>query len=174
MGLLKLLPFALLIVPLAEIGMFILVGGLIGMFPTIGLVIATAITGATLLRIHGLKQLDAIRRQVEQGRLPGRDIAHGAMMLVAGVLLLTPGFITDTLGFLLFVPGVREALYRFLAARIRFVTPDTAGDGGRTRDPFGRGERTIDLGDDEWTDEQAPDGRRGEPRNGPAAWRKPG
>jgi UPF0716 protein FxsA len=173
MGLVKLLPFALLIVPLAEIGMFILVGGLIGVLPTIALVLLTAVTGATLLRIHGLKQLEAIRAQVAEGRLPGRDIAHGAMMLVAGVLLLTPGFITDTLGFLLFVPLVRDAVYRFLAARIRIVTPQAMGGNGGEARPSARGERTIDLEEDEWRADDAGRASKGDAGNGASPWRKP-
>jgi UPF0716 protein FxsA len=174
MGLIKLLPFALLIVPVAEIGVFLLVGGWIGVLPTIALVLITAVTGATLLRIHGLRQLDVIRVQFADGRLPGRDIAHGAMMLVAGVLLLTPGFITDTLGFLLFVPAVRDALYRFLGARIRIITPEAMGGFGEaTHGPGGR-EHVVDLEADEWRDENADNGRRGDPGGGGSPWRKPG
>jgi UPF0716 protein FxsA len=172
MGLIKLLPFALLVVPLAEIGVFILVGGMIGVLPTIALVLVTAVTGATLLRVNGVRQLAAIQRQLAAGSLPGREIAHGAMMLVAGVLLLTPGFITDTLGLLLFVPAVRTAIYAFLAARIRFATP--AGgfgqDHGRAGPGAGDG-AVIDLGEAEWRDESGGPAR---PRaEEPSPWRKP-
>ncbi|NJR13648.1 MAG: FxsA family protein [Phyllobacteriaceae bacterium] len=125
MGLIRLLPFALLAVPLAEIAMFILVGNAIGVLPTIGLVIVTAVCGATLLRVQGMAQLTRIQRDMAAGGLPTRQLVHGAMMVVAGILLLTPGFITDTLGLMLFIPAVREAVFGFLAARIRFATPSS-------------------------------------------------
>jgi UPF0716 protein FxsA len=121
---LRYLPFLMLIVPVTEIAVFILVGQWIGVLPTIALVILTAITGATLLRHQGLGLALKIRSEMEAGRAPGRDLANGAMMLVAGVLLLTPGFVTDTLGFLLFVPQVRDRVFAFLAKRMTFVMPN--------------------------------------------------
>jgi UPF0716 protein FxsA len=157
------------VVPLAEIGVFILVGGVIGVLPTIALVLVTAVTGATLLRVNGVRQLAAIQRQVAAGSLPGRDIAHGAMMLVAGVLLLTPGFITDTLGLLLFVPAIRNAIYGFLAARIRFAAPPPAfGQGFGAPHADGA---TIDLGENEWRDDGEGPSRAGSAD--PSTWRKP-
>lgn len=131
---LRYLPFLMLIVPLTEIIVFIIVGQWIGVFPTIALVILTAVTGASLLRHQGLGLALKIRSEIEAGRAPGRDLANGAMMLVAGVLLLTPGFVTDTLGFLLFVPQVRDKVFAFLAKRVKFSTPQQRSD-------------TIDLDD---------------------------
>ena len=134
---LRFLPFLMLIVPITEIAVFILVGQFIGVLPTIALVILTAVLGAGLLRHQGMGLAMKVRSEMEAGRVPGRDLANGAMMLVAGVLLLTPGFVTDTLGFLLFIPQVRARVFEFLAKRIKFVTPD---QGARSYDSS-----TIDL-----------------------------
>ncbi|MEL7215741.1 MAG: FxsA family protein [Pseudomonadota bacterium] len=112
---------ALMIVPLIEIGLFIEVGGLIGLWPTILIVIATALLGSVLLRAQGL---DALRR-VQNSLSPEGDgdpvtpLAHGAMILVAGVVLLTPGFFTDAIGFALLVPAVRSFVIRRVGARMR-------------------------------------------------------
>jgi UPF0716 protein FxsA len=125
--LLRFLPFIMLIVPLMEIAVFILVGQQIGVVPTILLVIATAILGATLLRHQGLALAMKVKGELEAGRAPARDLAHGAMMIAAGVLLLTPGFVTDTLGFLLFVPFIRDRIFAFLADRIKTAAAMQAG-----------------------------------------------
>lgn len=118
---LPVLPFILLAVPLAEIATFVLVGSKIGVLPTIGLVIVTAIAGATLLRVQGLGTLARIRAQMDRGEMPGRDLVHGLMIMVAGVLLLMPGFITDTLGLLLFIPAIRDRVWRLMRDRILFT-----------------------------------------------------
>lgn len=134
----SIIPFLLLIIPLAEIGAFIVIGGQIGVWWTLLMVFATAIGGSILLRIQGFGLVNRIRAEVDAGRVPGRDLVHGVMILVAGVLLLTPGFITDAMGFALFVPQLRDALWRFARTRIRFQTvtmggaerPPETGDGG--------------------------------------------
>ena len=135
---LRYLPFLMLIVPITEIAVFIVVGQWIGVVPTIALVILTAITGASLLRHQGLGLALKIRSEMEAGRVPGRDLANGAMMLVAGVLLLTPGFVTDTLGFLLFIPQIRTCVFEFLAKRVKFVSP-------QQNQQYRGGSSTIDL-----------------------------
>ena len=111
--------FALLVaVPIIEIALFIQVGGVIGLFPTLAIVIATALAGTVLLRRQGLATLSKLQSSVAEGRNPMNPIAHGAMILVSGVLLLTPGFFTDAVGLLLLVPGVRAALIKAGAARM--------------------------------------------------------
>lgn len=111
----RILPILLLVVPVIEIAVFILVGGEIGVGWTIALILATAILGTILLRQQGFGVLAEIRNDVNAGRLPAQPMAHGVLIIVAGVLLLTPGFVTDALGFLLFVPGVRRWIWRVLA-----------------------------------------------------------
>ncbi|MCP4073211.1 MAG: membrane protein FxsA [Hyphomicrobiales bacterium] len=112
------LPFVLLIVPIMEIAVFVVVGGKIGALWTIGLVLLTAVMGSILLRIEGFRTFVQIRDKLNAGQIPGEELAKGAMILVAGVLLLTPGFITDGIGFALFMPFVRKLIWVFLANRI--------------------------------------------------------
>lgn len=133
----SLIPFLLLVIPMAEIAMFILVGSQIGILPTLGLIVLTAIIGSILLRVQGLGILQRIAAETRAGRVPGRELIHGAMILVAGVLLLTPGFVTDTLGFLLFIPRLREAGWRLLRNRITIIaTNQAAGFRSDSGSPF--------------------------------------
>ena len=83
----SLIPFALLIIPLLEIGVFIAVGSQIGVFATLGMVVLTAIIGSILLRVQGFGLLTRMRSEIDQNRVPGRDLVHGVMILVAGILL---------------------------------------------------------------------------------------
>ena len=106
--------FLLLVaVPIIEIALFIEVGGWLGTWPTIGIVILTALIGSMLLRRQGLKALGDVQGRLRSGDDPGELLADGAMILVAGVLLLTPGFFTDAVGFLLLVPGIRKWIYNW-------------------------------------------------------------
>lgn len=108
-----------LAVPLIEIALFIQVGGLIGLWPTLGIVILTAMLGTWLVRTQGSLAISQLRGTFRDLRDPTEPLAHGAMILLAGALLLTPGFFTDAMGFLLLAPPVRRAVYRFLKARIK-------------------------------------------------------
>jgi len=106
-------------VPLIEIALFIQVGGLIGLWPTLGIVVLTAILGTWLVRSQGLSELNRLRTSFQDLRDPTEPLAHGAMILVSGALLLTPGFFTDAVGFALLTPPVRHAILRYIRARIR-------------------------------------------------------
>ncbi|MEC9432879.1 MAG: FxsA family protein [Pseudomonadota bacterium] len=111
--------FALFVaVPIIEIALFIQVGGLIGLWPTLAIVLLTAFAGTALMRAEGRGAMAALQRSVAQGDDPSGPIAHGAMILVAGVLLLTPGFFTDAMGLALLLPPVRAALIAWGAARL--------------------------------------------------------
>lgn len=106
-----LLVLALLIgIPLIEIALFIEVGGLIGLWPTIATVILTALIGTALLRQQGMATLQRAQAEMAAQRMPVRELFDGACLLVAGVLLLTPGFLTDAAGFILLVPPLRRLL----------------------------------------------------------------
>jgi len=102
--------------PILEITVLLKVGGLIGFFPTVALVILTAAIGTMLLRAQGLSTLQRARDSLSHGEIPMREVFDGACLLVGGALLLTPGFVTDTLGFLLLLPPIRGAV---LTALIR-------------------------------------------------------
>lgn len=142
--------------------MFVLVGGQIGVLATIGLVLLTATTGMFLLRHQGFGVLTRIRAALDQGEAPAREMVHGVMIAMAGLLLLTPGFITDSLGLLLFVPTVRERVWSFLRRNITVVGVGGVGMTGAGRPRRERGP-TIDLD---------PEDYRGEPDPG-SPWRGP-
>ncbi len=101
-------------VPIVEIAVFIRVGDSIGLWPTLGTVVLTAIVGTVLLRHQGWNTLARVRDSLEKGLFPMAELFDGLCLLVAGALLLTPGFVTDSVGLLLFVPGFRSVLRRFL------------------------------------------------------------
>lgn len=120
---------ALVGIPLIEIGLFIEVGGLIGLWPTLGIVVLTALVGTLLLRAQGTAAWLTLQRRLAAGDDPSGALAHGALILVAGIVLLTPGFFTDAVGLALLLPPVRAAVIRFLASRVHVV--GTAGGDGR-------------------------------------------
>jgi len=138
-------------VPLAEISVFVLVGGQIGVLATLGLVLVTAVAGAILLRIQGFGIMERIRQTLEARQVPGREMVHGVMIMIAGVLLLTPGFVTDTCGFLLFVPAIRDMAWRFLRDRIVVQTVQTRGPGQAPGRGPSQGGPTIDLDDEDYS-----------------------
>ncbi len=104
-------------VPLIEIAVFIQVGGLLGLWPTLLIVVLTAVAGTALLRRQGLATLRRAQQNVSNGELPVAEIFDAVCLLVAGALLLTPGFVTDGIGAVLLVPALRAALRRSLAKR---------------------------------------------------------
>ena len=122
---LKLLILLFIFVPLTEIYLLLQIGTYIGAVPTLGLVVLTAVIGAFLLRIQGLMTLAKIRQSMDQGELPAGSLVEGLILLVAGVLLLTPSFFTDLLGFACLVPRVRQGLAALLIRRffVRHVRP---------------------------------------------------
>ncbi len=112
MGLILFVIFIL--IPLIEIGLFVAIGGLIGVVPTMASVVLTALLGSALLRQQGLSTWRDAQTQMQAGHIPLDSVIHGVGLLIAGILLLTPGFFTDAIGFLLFVPPFRLALGRAL------------------------------------------------------------
>lgn len=104
--------------PLLEVAVFIQVGGAIGVWPTIAATVATALAGSLLLRAQGLATLMRARAQMDQGQLPAREMFEGVCLVLAGALLLVPGFVTDVIGLLLFVPPLRELLRLVIARHI--------------------------------------------------------
>lgn len=146
-----------LAIPLIEIALFIQVGGVIGLPWTLAIVILTAVAGTYLVRSQGLMALSQIRGSFERLDNPAEPLAHGAMILFSGALLLTPGFFTDGVGFALLLPPVRAALFRFLRSRVN-VQSMAFGSPPRPSD-----DTTIDG-----TYEEVPP----QPRDGPSGWTK--
>ena len=110
---------AFLLVPLIEIGLFIQIGGLIGLWPTLGIVILTAILGTYLVKSQGVSAINNLRGSFSRLEDPSEHLAHGAMILIAGALLLTPGFFTDGVGFALLAPPIRSALIGYMRKHIK-------------------------------------------------------
>jgi UPF0716 protein FxsA len=106
-------------IPLIEIALFIQIGGAIGLGSTLLVVVLTALLGTFLVRNQGRIALANLQRSFSELNDPTEPLAHGAMILVSGALLLTPGFFTDAVGFALLIPPVREAVYRYLRGRVR-------------------------------------------------------
>lgn len=114
MGILFLLFVA---IPITEIALFIYVGGEIGLLATLVAIVLTAAIGSALVSRQGAAALADVRAAFFSARFPGRELAHGAMIVVAGAFLVTPGFLTDGIGFLLLIPPVREAARRAVVSR---------------------------------------------------------
>lgn len=115
------LPFLVLlfvVVPIAELYVIIQVGQAVGALNTIAILVAVSIAGAWLVKREGLSVMRRFRRQVEAGAVPGKEVADGVMIMLAGALLLTPGFLSDVLGILLLLPPVRAVVRATLLARL--------------------------------------------------------
>jgi UPF0716 protein FxsA len=116
-------------IPLVEIIVLLQVGNAIGVLPTVAMVVLTAVLGAGLIRAQGIATLGRVRLELERGELPAVGIIEAAMLLVAGALLLTPGFVTDAIGFLILVPPLRRrVIHDFLLRRV-VTTGTTPGPG---------------------------------------------
>jgi UPF0716 protein FxsA len=122
---------AFLLVPIAEIYVLIKVGSVIGAFPTIALVVFTAVLGSILIRAQGLATLARVRTSMARGEVPAMELVEGVCLLVAGALLLTPGFVTDSIGFMLLIPTLRRNM--ILAVLERGVLRAATGVGASAR-----------------------------------------
>ena len=105
------------VTPIIEIALFLTIGDRIGIPTTLAIVVVTAIVGASLVSRQGRTEYAALQASVLRGSVPTKELAHGAKILVAGALLLTPGFLTDGVGFSLLVPQVRESLRSWFGRR---------------------------------------------------------
>lgn len=109
------LVLAFIVIPILEIIVFIQAGQLIGLWPTVAGVVLTAVIGAALVRHQGLSTIASAQRSLNEGRFPVEEVFDGLCLVLAGAFLITPGFVTDTVGFLLLVPPLRAALRHGLA-----------------------------------------------------------
>ncbi len=134
---------AFIAVPMIEIALFIQVGGIIGIWWTLLIVLATAVTGSYLVRNQGLREIANLQRSFSELNDPTEPLANGAMILFAGALLLTPGFFTDIVGLSLLVPGVRRASFAWAKSRVK-VQSFTMGTTGQPPRQQETGDRVID------------------------------
>jgi len=136
-----------IVVPIVELYVIIQVGQLIGVWPTLALLLADALLGSLLLRHQGRSAWRRFNAALAERRFPGREAADGVMIAVGGTLLLTPGFITDVFGFLLLVPPTRALARRLLRGYMarRFVVVGVGGAGGGTHPRQGSAGRPYDF-----------------------------
>lgn len=158
---------AFLAVPLIEIALFIQVGGAIGLFSTLAVVILTAILGTFLVRTQGAMALNNLRSSFSQMGDPTEPLAHGAMILFSGALLLTPGFFTDAVGFALLVPAVRTGVFKYLRSRMKVQQfhMGAGGPGHGPQSPRSPRDTIIDADFEDVTPTR-------DPNAGPSGWTK--
>ncbi len=135
-------------VPIIEFYLFWTVGQEIGLPATFATIVLTGILGAWLTKKQGLRTLERYRKAASEGRIPHVEVMDGLMILVAGAVLLTPGFLTDAMGFALLLPPVRAVvrakLGRYLSDKVKIVTPSPPGQSPPSGDAGAR-ERIIDA-----------------------------
>lgn len=154
--------FALFVlIPIIEISLFVTVGGAIGLWPTLFIVFGSALLGSVLMRSQGQQAMKRLQASFDQQQDPSEPLADGAMILIAGMLLIAPGFFTDTLGLLLLLPPVRHKVFTYLRSRVnvqgaQFSMRSGFGPG------FGASRGDVIDGDFE---EVTP-----RPRTGPSKW----
>lgn len=158
---------AFIAIPMIEIALFIQVGGAIGLWYTLAIVLITAVLGTWLVRTQGAMALGNLRTSFSDLQDPTEPLVHGAMILFAGALLLTPGFFTDGVGFALLVPAFRQAAYQFIRSRVKIQSFDAHGGPQQRQHPSAH-HPTGDVIDGEYEEiEEIP--RR---TKGPSGWTK--
>lgn len=109
--------FLFIVVPAVELALLVEVGSRIGTLATLAIIVATGVLGAAVARHQGLRTVRAIQDEIARGELPAGSLVDGVIILLAGALLITPGILTDAVGFLFLVPGLRAAAKRMLQRR---------------------------------------------------------
>lgn len=152
------MPFLIILIflgiPILEIAVFIQAGNVFGLWPTLAAIVVTAVVGAALIRAQGMAALQRARQSLARDRIPVAEVFTGICLLIAGALLLTPGFVTDTVGFLLLVPPLRAVLGKWiLAAALRSRNARVWIDGEEIIPPrHEQGERPADAIDVDFTE----------------------
>jgi UPF0716 protein FxsA len=123
-----------IVVPIVELYVIIQIGSLIGVWPTIALLLADAILGSMLLRQQGRGAWRRFNAALAERRFPGREVADGLLIAIGGTLLLTPGFVTDIFGLIFLIPPTRAIVRRLMSGFVtrRFVIVGAPGSAGRT------------------------------------------
>ncbi|MGM0442240.1 MAG: FxsA family protein [Elusimicrobiota bacterium] len=107
------------VIPLTELALLIKIGQYIGVFYTILIVLITGVVGASLARVQGFLVLKKINRELSQGIMPSDHLFDGALILVGGVTLLTPGFLTDFAGFMVLIPATRDIIKKLIKRKVK-------------------------------------------------------
>lgn len=148
---------AFIAVPIIEIALFIQIGGFLGLFPTLAIVVLTAIAGTYLVRAQGLSVLSQLQSRFREMNDPSEPLAHGAMILFSGALLLTPGFFTDFIGFLLLIPNVRATVFQKVKERINIQKANFETQFSSSQNIYeGEFEPVTNLENSPWANESKP------------------
>ncbi|WP_420934259.1 FxsA family protein [Alteromonas sp. A081] len=143
------------VLPILEIALLVNVGSIIGGWNTIGIVILTAFIGSYFVKREGISTLQTAQAKMQRNEMPGKELVEGLMLVVAGVLLVTPGFITDILGFMFVLPGTRHLLAAQVSKhmKMRVVIPSGGPSGANAggfnahgqQNPFGSNGSPFDT-----------------------------
>lgn len=143
------MPFLVLLfilVPTLELILLIKLGSVVGVLPTVAIVFFTAVLGASLLRREGFSTLMKARQRMDSGQVPANELVEGALLVMSGAFLLTPGFITDTVGFACLVPSLRRQMAAAILKRVTLqmgsvaMTTSASGPAAQSRDNVIEGE----------------------------------
>jgi len=166
----RILLIAFVVMPLIEIAVLIQVGSWLGLWPTLGLIVLTAIIGTWMLRQQGFAVMARAQQQLAEGSIPFGEVFEGFCLVIAGALLLTPGFVTDLIGGSLLLPPVRAWLYRTFGGRLREAAMSGVHPPGSEPHPDRQGETKgrgpVLDGDFEAVDPKAGDPKAGDPKAG--------
>ena len=128
-----------ILVPTAELYLFMKIGSRLGLGPTLAIIIVTAVLGASLTKSQGRRAIEKFQAATTAGRMPAKEAIDGLMILLAGAVLITPGFLTDTVGFLLLVPSFRAIVAGYagkrLKGKIQVVTPGMPNQSAQEQKP---------------------------------------
>ncbi|KQV72959.1 FxsA family protein [Rhizobium sp. Root1220] len=148
---LKILPAFLLLLPLGEIAGFVLVGRALGLWPTLALVMLSFIFGMALLKRQGIGILRRMSAEGRTGAMPGRELLRPAMLVIASLLLIVPGFITDILAILIFIPAVRDLAWKYISRRFVVVGQPKGFSGSSQRSDRGSPDiKVVDLDEEDY------------------------
>ena len=148
------------ILPIIEITVLMSVGEQIGGWNTVAIVIITALAGSYLVRQQGLSTLLHAQQKMQTGNIPGQELAEGLLLVIAGVLLVTPGFITDGLGFLLCLPMTRPVIAKSLLKHLSVQVVNQSLNGQFYRQPQQSNDDDIIEGEFEHKDDNVKEGLR--------------
>lgn len=134
--------FLFIFLPIVEIAVLIQLGSLLGLWITVGLILLTATVGAILVRSQGVKTFLGVQQRIQRGEVPAQQILEGMLLAVAGVLLLTPGFITDGLSLIILLPKLRARLAHYLMEYlvVNTITTNQSFEQHRSRTQPGAGD----------------------------------
>ncbi|WP_454748160.1 FxsA family protein [Ciceribacter selenitireducens] len=140
----------LLLLPLAEIAAFVVVGKYLGVLATLGLTVLASMAGLVLLRVQGAGVLRRLQAESQKGTDPARAIVHGAMIVIAAFLLIIPGFITDVVGILLFVPFVRDFAWSLVKPHVTVMRESRFSYRSSSKGPAAQRATVIDLDEEDY------------------------